>query len=157
VVIHLGDHLHSEQRGFLSLVCHFHESCGQPCNNDGRHSFGQEPFPVTTEIWNQDAMHELGHNKRDNPDRHRHGHYPRDRSPIYVGAYLRLAKTSHLNLQFRLAQAQCSVQSPISSALYPSMTRGVFFQNCVELLVQFMALVRIANFQAVPFHLCFAR
>ncbi len=110
---------------------------------------------MTTEIWNQDAMHELGHNKGDEPDRHRHDYYPRDRSPIYDSAHLGLAKTSHLNLQFRLAQAQCNVQSPISSALCPSIARVVFFQNCVELLVHFMVLVRIANLQAVPFHLCF--
>jgi hypothetical protein len=60
--------LHPQQCSFLSLARRIHEPRSQSRNNHRQNTFGKQSFPVTTQIWNKEAMHELGDNKGDKPD-----------------------------------------------------------------------------------------
>lgn len=115
MVIHFRDHLHPQQRGLLSLVGRVHQSCGQPCNNDCRNSLGQQSFPTTAEICDEEAMHELGHKKGHEPDHHGNQNYPRGDCPSHDSAGLRSVQTSHLKLRFR--HSPCCSRSQHMTAL----------------------------------------
>src|ERR1035438_1994175 len=59
-----------------------HQPRRQERNNYSRYAFREQPFPVTPNIRNKQKMHELRHEKGDEPHSERHHFYPWTRPPF---------------------------------------------------------------------------